>query len=94
MSYFHIPFNGQQPDPAVADRFLTTITRGNEPAYIHCARRQPRGRDVDDQAARRRQWETESAATEATALGLTSPALKKFAIDYADRTRDSLRWTT
>src|SRR6266511_252630 len=38
INYFNIPFNGQQPDPAVADKFITTITtKGNEPAYIHCA---------------------------------------------------------
>ena len=36
--FYNIPFNGQSPDPAVADRFLDTITApGNEPAYIHCA---------------------------------------------------------
>jgi hypothetical protein len=28
-------------------------------------------------------WDVEKASTEATALGLSSPALKKFAIDYA-----------
>ena len=28
-------------------------------------------------------WEAERAYTEAAALGLTSPALKQFAIDYA-----------
>jgi hypothetical protein len=28
-------------------------------------------------------WSADKAAEEATALGLTSPALKQFAIDYA-----------
>ena len=28
-------------------------------------------------------WDSDRAFEEATALGLTSPALKKFAIDYA-----------
>src|SRR5919112_5253048 len=38
INFFNIPFSGQQPDPAVADKFLDTITAvGNEPAYIHCA---------------------------------------------------------
>ena len=38
INFFHIPFNGSMPDPAVADRFLKTISeRGNEPAFIHCA---------------------------------------------------------
>jgi uncharacterized protein (TIGR01244 family) len=85
ISYFHIPFNGQQPDPAVADKFIATITaKGNEPAYIHCGAANRAGamwmikRLVVDK------WDTERAATEATALGMTSPALKKFAIDYAE----------
>jgi protein tyrosine phosphatase (PTP) superfamily phosphohydrolase (DUF442 family) len=85
INYFNIPFNGQQPDPAVADKFITTITtKGNEPAYIHCAAGNRAGtmwmikRMVVDH------WDAEKAATEATALGMTSPALKKFAIDYAE----------
>src|SRR5258707_5138684 len=38
IKFFSIPFSGQSPDPAVADKFLAAITtKGNEPAYIHCA---------------------------------------------------------
>jgi protein tyrosine phosphatase (PTP) superfamily phosphohydrolase (DUF442 family) len=38
INFFNIPFSGASPDPAVADKFLATITaKGNEPAYIHCA---------------------------------------------------------
>jgi protein tyrosine phosphatase (PTP) superfamily phosphohydrolase (DUF442 family) len=84
INYFNIPFNGQQPDPAVADKFIATITtKGNEPAYIHCAAGNRAGtmwmikRLVVDH------WDTDKAAEEATALGMTSPALKQFAIDYA-----------
>jgi protein tyrosine phosphatase (PTP) superfamily phosphohydrolase (DUF442 family) len=34
--YYHIPFNGQTPDPAVVDTFLKTIKApGVEPAFIH-----------------------------------------------------------
>jgi protein tyrosine phosphatase (PTP) superfamily phosphohydrolase (DUF442 family) len=84
IKFFSIPFNGQTPDPAVADKFLEAITtKGNEPAYIHCAAGNRAGamwmikRLVVDK------WETEKAFTEATALGLTSPALKQFAVDYA-----------
>ncbi len=64
IKFFSIPFSGQSPDPAVADKFLATLTTpGNEPAFIH--------------------WDSDRAFQEATALGLTSPALKQFAIDYA-----------
>jgi protein tyrosine phosphatase (PTP) superfamily phosphohydrolase (DUF442 family) len=34
--YYHIPFSGAAPDPAVVDTFLKTITApGVEPAFIH-----------------------------------------------------------
>jgi uncharacterized protein (TIGR01244 family) len=84
IKYFNIPLNGQQPDPAVADKFVTTITTpGNEPAYIHCASGNRAAamwlikRIVVDG------WETDRAVAEANALGLTNPALQKFALEYA-----------
>ena len=34
--YYHIPFSGANPDPAVVDTFLKTITApGVQPAFIH-----------------------------------------------------------
>jgi protein tyrosine phosphatase (PTP) superfamily phosphohydrolase (DUF442 family) len=84
INFFNIPLSGANPDPAVADKFLDTVTaKSNEPAYIHCAAGNRAGamwmikRLVVDH------WDTDKAYTEATALGLTSPALKQFAIDYA-----------
>ena len=84
INFYNIPFSGQAPDPKVADQFLATVTdKKNEPAYIHCAAGNRAGamwmikRLVVDH------WDTDKAFTEATALGLTSPALKQFAIDYA-----------
>jgi uncharacterized protein (TIGR01244 family) len=84
IKFYNIPFNGASPDPAVADRFISTITTpGNEPAYIHCSAGNRAGsmwmikRLVVDH------WDADRAFTEASALGLTSPALKQFAIDYA-----------
>ena len=84
IKYFNIPFNGQSPDPAVADKFVATITeQGTQPAYIHCASGNRAAamwlikRLVIDR------WDTDRAATEAGALGLTNPVLKQFALDYA-----------
>ena len=84
IKFYSIPFNGQSPDPKVADTFISTITTpGNEPAYIHCAAGNRAGamwmikRLVVDK------WDGDRAFTEATALGLTSPVLKQFALDYA-----------
>jgi protein tyrosine phosphatase (PTP) superfamily phosphohydrolase (DUF442 family) len=84
IKYFSIPFNGQQPDPAVADKFLTTLaTKGNEPAFIHCGSGNRAAamwmikRIVVDH------WDADRAGTEAAALGLTNNALKTFALDYS-----------
>jgi uncharacterized protein (TIGR01244 family) len=84
IKYYWIPFNGGMPDPAVADKFLDTITaKGNEPAFIHCASGNRAAalwmikRMVVDH------WDADRAGQEATALGLTSPVLKQFALDYA-----------
>ena len=82
--YYHIPFNSSAPDPASADKFLEAITaKGGQPAFIHCARG---GRAATMWFIKRLvvdHWEVERASTEATALGMTNPALKQFAIDYA-----------
>jgi uncharacterized protein (TIGR01244 family) len=82
--YYWIPFNGAKPDPAVADRFLDVVTaKKNQPAFIHCHSGNRAGamwmikRMVVDH------WDADRAFQQATALGLTSPALKQFAIDYA-----------
>ena len=84
VKYFNIPFNGQTPEPVVADTFVATITTaGNEPAYIHCGSGNRAAamwlikRLVVDR------WESDRAVTEAAALGLTNPVLKQFALDYA-----------
>jgi uncharacterized protein (TIGR01244 family) len=82
--YYSIPFNGASPDPAVAERFLDAITtKGSEPAFIHCA---GGGRAATMWFIKRLavdHWDVDRAAKEATALGMTSPALKQFGIDFA-----------
>ena len=82
--YYSIPFNSAAPDPAVADKFLDAITeKGSDPAFIHCA---GGGRAATMWFIKRLvidHWDVERAAKEATALGMTNPVLKQFAIDYA-----------
>ena len=84
INFYNIPFSGQAPDPKVADQFLDVITSaGNEPAYIHCAAGNRAGAMWMIKRLAVDHWDTDRAFQEATALGLTSPALKQFAIDYA-----------
>jgi uncharacterized protein (TIGR01244 family) len=85
ITFIHIPMNGQTPDPATADRFLDAITaKENQPAFVHCA---SGNRAATMWMVKRLvvdHWDTDRAGTEAAALGLTNPGLKKFAIDYAE----------
>ena len=82
--FYHIPFNGQSPEPAVADKFLDAITtKGSEPAFIHCAGGNRAAAMWLIKRLAVDHWDNDRATAEATALGLTSPALKQFAFDYA-----------
>jgi uncharacterized protein (TIGR01244 family) len=82
--YYSIPFNSTTPTTAAADKFLEAITsKGSDPAFIHCARG---GRAATMWFIKRMvvdRWDMDRAEKEATALGMTSPTLKQFAIDYA-----------
>jgi uncharacterized protein (TIGR01244 family) len=84
MKFFHLPFNGQTPDAAVVDKFLDAITSpGAQPAFIHC---QAGNRAATMWAAKRLvvdHWDAERTMTEAGPLGLTSPRLRDFVIEYA-----------
>jgi uncharacterized protein (TIGR01244 family) len=82
--FYHVPFNGQKPDPEAATKFLDAITaRGSEPAFIHCAGGNRAAAMWMIKRLAVDHWDADRAAAEATALGLTSGALKQFAIDYA-----------
>lgn len=84
ITYIHLPVNGASPDPVIVDRFLVAVTTpANQPAFVHCASANRasalwmiKRMTVDG-------WDADRAGTEAAALGLTSAALKTFAIDYA-----------
>ena len=82
--YYHIPLNPDAPEQEAADKFLDAITaQGSEPAFIHCA---GGGRAATMWFIKRLvldKWDVERAEKEAAALGMTSPALKQFALDYA-----------
>jgi protein tyrosine phosphatase (PTP) superfamily phosphohydrolase (DUF442 family) len=84
LRYYNIPFDGEHPSDVAVDRFLKVITApGNQPAYIHCSG----GNRASTMWFIKRMvvdhWSEERAFKEATELGMTSAALKKFAISYA-----------
>jgi uncharacterized protein (TIGR01244 family) len=86
INFIHLPFNVASPDPMLVDGFLRAITdKANQPAFIHCASANRAAalwmvkRIVVDK------WDIDRASTEASALGLTSSALKTFAIEQAQK---------
>lgn len=83
VNFVHLPFNAASPDPTLVDRFLKAVTEpGNQPAFIHCASGNRAAALWLIKRVEVDQWDLDRATTEATALGLTSPALKMFALDY------------
>ena len=84
IKYVHLPFNAASPDPSLVDNFLKAVTDpANQPVFVHCASANRAAAlwmikrlNVDG-------WTADRAGEEAAALGLTNPALKTFALDYA-----------
>src|SRR5712691_3482011 len=86
INYIHLPFNAQAPDPALVDNFLKAITdKANQPAFIHCASANRAAALWMVKRIAVDKWDVDKASEEATALGLTNPALKAFAIEQAQK---------
>lgn len=84
LKYIHIPFNAASPDPAVADKFVEELKKPeNQPAFVHCGSANRAAAMWMIKRMTVDHWDAEKAGTEAAALGLTNPALKQFALDYA-----------
>jgi uncharacterized protein (TIGR01244 family) len=83
MRYINIPVTSSPPTPGQVAEFLTVVKdKSLQPMFIHCASANRVGAfwmiyRVLDQG-----WPQEKALDEATRIGLTSPTLKKFALEY------------
>lgn len=83
IKFFNIPFNNAMMDPAVVDRFLSTITQpGNQPAFIHCASGNRAAGMWFVKRVLVDKWDVDKAGAEAAGLGLTNATLKNFMLDY------------
>jgi uncharacterized protein (TIGR01244 family) len=83
ITYVHLPFNAASPDPAVVDAFLKAVTApANQPAFVHCASANRAAAMWMIKRIQVDKWDADRAGAEAAALGLTSSALKTFALDY------------
>lgn len=88
LRYYHIPMNTAKPDAKAADQFISVISsKDAAPAFIHCASANRASamwmikRLVVDR------WDVDRAVAEAEQLGLTNPALKQWALEYAKPAR-------
>ncbi len=84
LHYISLPLSPDEPDPAVADQFLKTITDpANQPALVHCA---SGGRAAAMWMIKRMVvdgWDADRAGAEASEIGLKNGKLKTFALEYA-----------
>ncbi len=88
LTFIHVPFKGSAPDDAVADEFLKVVANtSHQPLFINCGSANRVGamwlikRMVIDK------WAQDKAVDEAKAIGLSSAALEKWAIDYVAKRR-------
>jgi len=86
INFIHIPFNGVSLSPALVDRFVTAvISPANQPVFVHDASANRAAAMWMIKRIKVDQWAAERAAAEATSLGLTSTALRSFALQYAEK---------
>ncbi|MCC7241284.1 MAG: hypothetical protein IT180_05120 [Acidobacteria bacterium] len=83
LNYFHLPFSRASPDPAIVDQFLTVLSdEANQPVFIHCASGSRVGALWLVKRVLQDGWSIEEATTEAKLIGLSTPGLEKFALEY------------
>ena len=82
MTYVHLPFNIQAPDPKLVENFIAAVAGpANTPAYVHCA---AGGRAAALWMIKRVKadgWTQAAALEEANALGLND-RLRPFALNH------------
>ncbi len=86
MRFIHLPLNSSHPDDAVADRFLATMRdTANQPVFIYCASGSRAGTMWLIKRMLIDGWPEDKATAEAVMIGMSSPTLKQFALDYVAR---------
>ncbi len=83
LNFVHLPLSGARPDPAVVAPFLKAVgDPANQPAFIHCGSGERSAAMWMIKRVELDGWDLDRAGVEAAALGLTSPKLRQFAVDY------------
>ena len=83
LNYINIPFNAQAPDSKAVDTFLGLIAnKANQPVYVHCGSASRVGSMWMIKRVLQDGWALDKATEEAKLIGLRSPALEQFAVEY------------
>ncbi len=83
LRYVHIPVNGSDLQTASVDQFLAALKDPqNSPAFIHCASANRVGMMWLVKRVALDGWPIDKATAEAERVGLKSPGLKAFALEY------------
>ena len=83
LTFIHLPFNGAQPDMATFDAFIKAVTNPvNQPAFVNCGSANRVGAVWLAKRMLVDRWDEAKAIEEAKAIGLSSAALQKFALEY------------
>lgn len=83
LKYIHVPFDGHAPSAHAADAFLAAVRDpAHSPVYIHCATANRVGAMWLIKRVLVDGWDVDNATAEAERVGLRSPLLKQFALDY------------
>jgi protein tyrosine phosphatase (PTP) superfamily phosphohydrolase (DUF442 family) len=78
-----VPLRGQEPKESQADAFLRVMEASKgEKVFVHCAAANRAGAMMLIQLALQGGMDVERAEAEARKIGMTSEALRKFALDY------------
>ena len=83
LKFIHLPFNSAEPNMTVADDFINAVTtRANQPVFINCGSANRVGALWLAKRMLVDKWDKTKAVEEAKLIGLSSPALETFALDY------------
>jgi len=86
LRYVNIPVDHSDPKDAQVEEFLkATDDPANRPAFIHCAGANRVGTFWMIRRVLRDRWSLEKAEDEARKIGMHSPNLREFALDYIRR---------
>ena len=83
VKFYHVPFDADHPSAAAVDEFLRLVADpANQPMFIYCS---SGNRAATMWLVKRMlvdKWPAGRATAEAITIGLASPSLKQFALDY------------